>query len=161
LALAAALAAAAGQAQALSCMQPDPVRTFQDAHAAPEPWVVLLGRLVYGTPPPIPDPMNLKPGQQPRVAAFPATFSGMGLSASGFDRPYSGTIMMQPVCYGPWCGGYPGQADVLIFARVQADGSYLLEIDPCGQSVFGPPSTAVVAALTACMAGRDCVAQRN
>lgn len=154
-----ALALTATQGAALSCMAPDPVLTFQTVNAAPEPWVVLLGRLSYSGEPKIPDRVVMQSPSRPVLAPVAAQFSGMGLSAGGFDRPFAGAVLMQTVCYGPWCGGYPGRSDVMIFARVQPDGSYVLDLDPCGQHVFDAPSTAVVAILTACMAGRDCAAK--
>jgi hypothetical protein len=156
LAVLALIALPGGQAAALSCMVPDPLLTFSNVNAAEESWIVLLGRLEPVAGYQIPDPMTFQGQAMPDLLPTSVGFVGMGLSAGGFDRPFGGTLLMQPVCYGPWCGGWPGAGEVLLFAELQADGSYVVPLDPCGQHLFPPPSTAQVAALTACMASGAC-----
>lgn len=144
-------------ALALDCMAPDPLARFWQVHEAKsETWVVLLGQLDTIQGYPIPDPMAYEEQGSPALRPTVATFTGMGLSVNGFDRHYTGPVQLQPICYGSWCGAWPTEGEALLFAQVLADGIYVVPLDPCGQSVFSSPSTAITAALTACMAGGAC-----
>jgi len=143
----------AGQAVAHSCVRPDILQTFAVARAAPDSWVFLLCRLDYPKRDKDADAQDM---QQPRPhdpPPLPASFTSTSLSEGGFDQPFAGTVSLQPLCFGPWCGGLPGRAKVMIFARVQGDGSYLLPVDPCGSNVFPPPGATQLADLTSCMVG--------
>jgi hypothetical protein len=154
-ALALIAALAAPQAQALSCMRPDPILTLQQVMADPEPWVVLSGSLTYAdadVPPPW-DPANPEP---PAFAPIPATFSGHSLTSGGFDRPFAADITLQIDCAGPWCGGPPGQAEFLLFARLLPDGRLSVPLGPCGMHVFAVPDAAMEQRIAICMGHGAC-----
>jgi hypothetical protein len=154
-ALALIAALAAPQAQALSCMRPDPILTLQQVMADPDPWVVLLGDLTYDDAD-VPPPWDAANANPPDYAPFAAMFNGQGLSPAGFDRPFTGQVLMQIQCTGPWCGGPPGQAAFLIFARVLPDGRYSIPLSPCAQHVFGVPDPSVQHAIVDCLNGGPC-----
>lgn len=149
----AALILAATQAPALSCIPPDPVRTFQMANEAEDSYVVLYGTFGF-------DESLLPPGVQmgqmpPDPAPIPARFDGHALTLDGFNGPVSRPVIVQPVCGGPWCGGMGANLPYLAFAKVTEAG-YVVEVDPCGFGVFQQPDRATLAQMTACLRGDAC-----
>ena len=142
------LALIAGQAAALSCMRPDPVRTFKQIEDIPTPYYVLYGTLDFDA------------SKQPRgvinkernPAPIPAQFSGFGLNTNGFTTPYNAQVTLQPTCAGPWCGSQTPDVKSLFFAKVEGD-SVTITAGPCGGTAFADPSAAMLADMTACMNG--------
>ncbi|MDB4111895.1 hypothetical protein N9571_05005, partial [Yoonia sp.] len=109
--LATMLAVICGQAQALSCMRPDPVTTFQQLAAKPESYFVLYGTLTF-------DENALPQGSRSfeEIAPpdpIPARFVGKGLSKAGFATPYVSRAMLQVTCAGPWCGSARSGAEAI------------------------------------------------
>lgn len=147
--LAALLAALAAPAHALTCAPPDPLRSFQEAQAAPEAYVVLNGRLDVdrGLMPPG-DGSVRDPGP------VPAAFDGVALGLEGFAQPLRAEVTVQPVCAGPWCGSI-GPGTYLLFAQDTGAG-YEVTVGPCGGRAFGDPEAAVLDALVACLRGEGC-----
>ncbi|PUB18558.1 hypothetical protein [Yoonia sediminilitoris] len=145
----------AGQAAALSCMRPDPIATFNQVAAAPEPYFVLYGRLHFDESA---LPQGLKDPQSPDPAAIAAEFVGMTLTSAGFVRPYESPVELLPVCAGPWCGSARTDVDAIYFVR--ADKVPVMAIaEPCGGMIFANPSPEVLDALTVCMQGGACLPQ--
>ncbi len=146
LALAVMVAMIAGQAAALSCMRPDPVRTFTQIAADDATYYVLYGTLDF-------DVEKLPQGVA-NTARTPdpitARFTGKGLSTTGFDTPFVRDVTVQPTCAGSWCGSAPAHTPSLIFAKVTGD-AIIIEASPCGGFIFPEPSTAVLDAMTKCM----------
>lgn len=137
----------ASQAAALSCIQPDAARMFQDVAAAEESYVVLLGQFDF-TPPPKQAVSNDAQSQQ-----VVATFEGQGLGAGGFVATTPKTVVLQTSCAGAWCGWFPTPgADVVAFVELTQDG-YLLSLGACGGSVFEAETAPIV---EACMRGETC-----
>ena len=142
----------AGPAAALSCLAPDPVRTFQSLDAAPEEYVVVLGRLDFD-PGALPkatggvlDPNASEPPQRVR-----ATMTGKALGRDGFAMPWSGTVILEAECLGPWCPTHqPGR--YMAFLKREGDGR-TLTVNACGGNAFGDPSATDVARVEACMTG--------
>ena len=142
------IALIAGQASALSCIQPDPVRAFQQAAGSDVTYYVL-----YGT-------LDFEAAKQPkgvvneprRPDPIPAFFRGSGLSDSGFDLPFETAVTVQPLCAGSWCGATAPHTPALIFAQVH-DDQILVEVGPCGGQVFLEPTVAVLDKMTQCMNG--------
>jgi hypothetical protein len=159
---------AATQAAALTCAPPDPVRTFGWAQESSDRYVILHGRLDFdrsrlpesGAPVPPYDP---PPGYEPPHGApdllaepVPARFEGFSLGLEGFTRPLSTAITLQPLCTGPWCGTIGPEGTWLLFARVLPDGSYEVQVAPCGGWAFENPSEAVLGRMAACLRGAAC-----
>lgn len=113
---------AATSAQALSCLPPDPVRMYQDADAAEIGyWIVkgqvtLLGEL--GKP------------IEGKDVDTPAMITGLGLHLDGSYRPFEQPVTVRQTCFGPWCGGGPGDEEQFLAIAVTDDGP-VLSIDPC------------------------------
>ncbi|MFN3661496.1 hypothetical protein [Yoonia sp.] len=151
-ALTAALLVVAGQVQALSCLAPDAVRTFIELDAASETYVVLHGSLSF-------DENNLPPFVQddpvPDPAPIMAEFTGKGLTTDGFTFDYTGPVVLQVTCAGPWCGTAQSDQDAVIF--VAADETPVtVTADPCGGRLFYNPTPETIAMLTSCMQGGAC-----
>lgn len=147
--------AAANQATALSCMRPDPVMTFKQVAAAPEPYFVLYGRLSFDE---AALPAGVSDNPAPVPAAITATFSGMSLTTEGFVRPYETELNLVPTCAGPWCGSARSGIDAIYFVRADTD-PVMVEAAPCGGFIFENPPAAVTDALTLCMQGGSCSPQ--
>ncbi len=148
---------AASPALALSCLAPDPLRSFQEAAAAPETYVVLLGRLDFD-PALMPEGgyQDRQDGDDP--APVPARFQGQGLGPGGFAPSSVGALTLRPTCAGPWCGSVePAGGEWLLFAR-QVPGGWEVEVGPCGGMIFERPAQAVLDRLAACMGGEACEA---
>lgn len=154
LTIAAALICAAGTANALSCIPPDPAASFQRAAESEDSYAVLLGTFRF-------DPITLPgmeetndPTYQPPSAM--ARFSGQGLAANGFGRTADRDVVIQPLCFGPWCGNMAPDLPTLAFVKVGPDGGYTVEVDPCGGWVFPDPGPEMIRAVEACMRGETC-----
>ncbi|MGR3464856.1 hypothetical protein [Limimaricola sp.] len=145
---------AAQPAAALSCLVPDPVRSFIEIDAAAEIYRAYVGRFAFDasalptsdasadtttTPPPI-----------------PARFTGHQLGPTGFDTPVEAEMTLQPSCAGPWCGSLAPGDEVLVFAQVQ-DDRLVVDLAPCPGKVQGAPDAAMRDKLAACMRGEECV----
>ncbi len=147
-----ALALFATQAGALSCVRPDPIRSFQVASGSQDEYLILKGRFAFD--------ISLLP--QSEVSSglvlpqpVPAQFQGQSLTVDGFTNPINGPITVMPVCIGAFCGGLTPGAEVIAFARKQ-NNIYVVDTDPCGAWVFTPDSV-TEAALAACVRGEPCV----
>jgi hypothetical protein len=155
LALLAALAAP--PAAALTCAPPDPLRSFHEADAAPEAYMVLHGRLALPASG-WPDVSAGPPGYpEAPVATLPpvaARFEGFALGGNGFTHPFSGPILLDPLCAGPWCGSI-GDGTWLLFAR-QDGADWRVAVSPCGGWAFENPPPRMLDALAACMKGGAC-----
>ena len=145
------LACTATQSIALSCMRPDPVQSFHRATEVPEPIYILHGRLTF-------DESLLPVGMvnTPREPApIPARFEGMGLTLNGFTSRFERQVVLQSICFGPWCGREVSGEDSLLFAKVVGD-QIIIESDPCGGNVFYDPTQDVLDQMTSCIRGEVC-----
>ena len=147
-----AIALFATQAAALSCIRPDPIRSFQVAAGAEAEYLILRGRFAF-------DPTLLPQSEVSTGLVLPqpipAQFAGQSLTVDGFTNPISGPITIMPVCIGAFCGGLMPGVEVIAFARKQ-DSIYVVEADPCSAWVF-IPDPVTDAALAACVRGEPCV----
>jgi len=151
--LAAMFAVICGQAQALSCMRPDPVTTFQQLAAKPESYFVLYGTLTF-------DESALPQGTNSfeEIAPpdpIPARFVGKGLSKAGFATPYVSRVMLQVTCAGPWCGSARSGAEAIYFVPA-SDPPVTMQAGACGGMIFEDPTPDVLNMLTSCMQGGTC-----
>lgn len=153
--LAAALATLGAQAQALSCMRPDPLMTFQQLADAPETYFVLYGQLSFNEAD-LPPAVMEKQMHTPEP--IPARFIGHGLSPDGFTIDYVADLMLQIGCAGPWCGAAQSGVDAVYFVEA-TDPPLTIHAGPCGGRIFEEPTQAVLDALTICMQGGACSAQ--
>ncbi|WP_458791882.1 hypothetical protein [Yoonia sp. MH D7] len=138
----------AGQAAALSCLPPDAVQTFNTLSADEANYFVLYGALDFDTEKQPQGVVNEPRNPDP----VPARFTGKGLTETGFDNDFIRDVTLQPLCAGPWCGSAAAQVPSLIFAKVAGD-NIIIEVSPCGGTIFPEPSPATLENMTACMAG--------
>ena len=149
--LAAAFAMVASDAAALSCLRPDIVSSYIRADEAEESVYLLRGTLTFDEAL-LPETDVLNQKQSP--GAIPAQFEGFALSRDGFTIPYDREVTLQPVCFGPWCGGAASGEDAMIFAKAVGD-NLLVGAAPCGGTVFYNVTEDMVDQAVACMNG-DC-----
>jgi hypothetical protein len=144
-------------ALALSCLPHSVEATYQRAAEAKESYVVVQGRLTFDASA-LPDngTGTINP---PEETPIPAEISGKALSDGGFDVPFEQPLMLNVLCYGPWCGSAE-EGEVLAFLKRGANGTYMLESNPCGGDLFGSPKPAMVDKVIACFQGADCTPVR-
>lgn len=141
----------ASQAAALSCMRADIASTFGHAHASDDLYYILRGSLDF-------DPALMPNGVEDRTAppaAVPATFEGMSMGRRGFKTAFSGPLVLQPSCAGPWCGSVRPSADIVVFAK-QTDQGLQVDVGACPFYVFHAPTDDMEQRLVNCIAGRGC-----
>ena len=152
LALVLPLILVSGQAQALKCLEPDPLVSFRTAMASPDIYVILRGAFTFGD--------GLLPGDVttrgnpnlPQPAPFAADFAGQSLVADGFTQAAAMPVSIQSVCFGPWCGQIASGQDVMAFARTDDQGRLVVDVDPCGTWVFPDPTDTVLEQMRGCTA---------
>ncbi|MEO1640859.1 MAG: hypothetical protein AAFU41_16585 [Pseudomonadota bacterium] len=150
LAMAASLSAGT-QAQALSCMRPDPISTFAFLAAESDPYFVIYGTLIFDEAL-LPTGVSNQQSQEP--APIPARFDGKGLSSEGFVNDYVSDMILQVTCAGPWCGTAQSGVEAVIF--VASEQPITVEAGACGGRIFENPDQATLDALTTCMQGGPC-----
>lgn len=145
--LACALMLLAQPAAALSCLRPTVERSYAEAVARGVEVVALYGVLEF-------DPAALPQSyeaSEPAPAPVPARFTGRQVLADGLAPEISVAVTVQPVCFGPWCGGLtPGERH-LFFADDVA-GGVIFPANPCGTTAFASPTQGQLATVQACMA---------
>lgn len=145
----------AGPALALSCLAPAVERSYQRFDAAEELYVVVHGRLTLDEKQ-MPKGMTQDP-PPPERTLIAAHLRGASLRASGFDLPFEHDLTLEVTCLGPWCGGARNGETVLAFVRKDADG-YILNVSPCGGSIFERPRAETLRAAQQCLNGGACEA---
>ncbi len=153
--LAAALAMISGQANALSCLRPDPIETFKRLAAAPESYFVLYGELTFDEAQ-LPDGVSMNQMREPDP--IPARFEGKGLTRQGFTNDYFSDVNLQIGCAGSWCGSARSGGDAIYFVAA-TDPPVTMQAGACGGMIFEDPSEAVLDMLTTCMQGGPCSSQ--
>jgi hypothetical protein len=143
-----ALTVIAGQATALSCMRPDAVHTFERVSEDTATYYLLYGTLDFDATKQPSGVVNEERNPDPIAAQF----VGFALNSDGFTTPYSRTVTLQPVCYGPWCGNTTPGVQSLLFVQVDGD-AITIETTPCGGYIFPDPSRTLLDTMTSCMNG--------
>lgn len=151
--LATMLAVIGIQAQALSCLRPDPVTTFQQLAAEPESYFVLYGTMTFDESA-LPQGTNSFEVSTP-TDPIPERFVGKGLSKAGFATPYVSRVMLQVTCAGPWCGSARSGAEAIYFVPA-SDPPVTMQAGACGGMIFEDPTPEVLEMLTSCMQGGTC-----
>ncbi|MCP1167440.1 hypothetical protein [Limimaricola litoreus] len=147
------MAAAAQPAAALSCLVPDPIRSFAEIDAAPEIYRAYVGRFAFDASklPRSDAAANVSTSPEP----IPADFTGHQLGPTGFDTEIETAMILQPSCAGPWCGALVPGKEVLVFARVE-EGRLIVDLEPCPGTVQAAPDAAMRERLAACLRGEAC-----
>jgi hypothetical protein len=142
----------AGQAQALKCSEPDVGKSFQAAMNAPGQHVILRGRFQFD-PALMPGDVTTRGNPNlPPPTPIAADFTGQALEPDGFTRDLATSILLRPICLGPWCGRIEPDTDMMVFAQSRADGPLLVELGPCATWVFPDPTDAMLARMQDCTA---------
>ncbi len=152
--LAAALTLVATDLAALSCLRPTIPDSFARAEKVPEDVYLLKGRLTFDERL-LPETDMLNQEQTP--APIAARFKGHALNRDGFTTRYERAVTLQPLCFGPWCGGAASGEEAIIFAKV-VGADLVIEASPCGGNIFYNVNRAMERQAIACING-DCDAQ--
>ncbi len=149
--IAAALSVIASHATALSCLPPDVATTFNRMNEIPESVYVVKGSISFAD-----DALTGGfAGDGYSRASTIGWFSGSSLGKEGFSSAFEQEIDVQEICTGHWCGALT--LDVPLIAFVKANGGrILLEVDPCGSTVFYNPTPKMESDLISCIRGETC-----
>ena len=130
---------------ALSCMQPDLVKTLEEAKASEKIYHILVGKFVALNPPPKrerPDgfvtPQDHFQGRPPMISQ--SYFEGFSLAQSSRRDVHLSRfpVDIETSCAGPWCSDVPsGQHDIIAFVEARPGQAPLLKISPCPSMTFG------------------------
>ena len=149
--LAVLLCLAAAPAHALSCLRPSVEGSFATAHAAPQLYVVGLGRVVLGEGAAPPAPFG--PDRGAVVTELPAMFSGRIGGRDGFGAAIDLPVTLRLTCAAHWCGAAP-EGEVLTFIEI-ADTGHRITEGPCPQAILrAEPDTEARAAACLSDPGR-------
>ncbi|MBT0957430.1 hypothetical protein IV417_08530 [Alphaproteobacteria bacterium KMM 3653] len=147
-----ALLTTAQGAFALSCLRPDPVRSYENARNSSQAHRIVLGKITLLTPAPA------AKGQDPITVK--ARLKGHELTTKGFTAPYDQTITLSTSCAGPWCGSLPNDTTGMAVLSEHSGGP-LLSMGPCGGSFFARPSKEALTKVVTCHRGGKCEARRG
>lgn len=145
--LALLLSLVAGQANALSCVTPDPFAAFDRAAAAEEAYIVAHGRFLFDE--------AVLPGMNGSDASVEVAFSGTGLTRDGFVAPIDGPVTLHITCAGAWCGGLTPGRETLVFLEQRDDGLHLA-VTACPTAAFDLPDAATLDAIAGCLSHGSC-----
>ncbi len=114
---------------ALSCMQPDVVRQYEQARDSDETYSMVIGRIEpYG---PIAVPEQDLTGQSDRRVDTRVRLVGRSLTSKGFSAEFQRDITLRVGCLSVWCAGAP-DTEVEVFATLRHNGeARILELGPC------------------------------
>ena len=149
------LAAFATQAAALSCMRPDLARTYQHADKSEEVYSVVMGEFAFDERAMPEGRMISGGGFEDEVTEIPARFTGQALGRNGFATDYDVEVMLGVQCLGQWCGGMSSGETVIAFLR-HGEETLILDVTPCGETVFTDPNQAQIAMAISCINGGTC-----
>jgi hypothetical protein len=144
----------AGQAMALSCLPWGPTDAYLSADKAETRFSVVQGHLRFDE--------KLLPKvdwnhqeDTPAITSIPAHVTGKALNRTGFKAPFSQDLVLEVLCFGPWCAGAADGGDYLMFIEHRDDG-LVLQVDPCGGYAFSVNSRKVQKQMRQCFNGGDC-----
>ncbi len=149
-----ALSALAQPVLALSCLRPDVARSFNEAAAAKESYVIVQGRLTFDTSRLPKTDLGAQEEIPPHVD-IAARLTGMSLSKQGFTSDFDHPVTLRVQCFGPWCGGAASGAQYLSFLE-KTDTGYMLTVTPCGGFGFAEPSREILETVSACFQNGRC-----
>ena len=149
------LAVFATQAAALSCMRPDIARTYQYAAESEELYSVVMGEFVFDEGALPQAVRSFGRGFEKDVIEIPAHFTGQQLSRSGVATDYDVTVTLEVQCLGQWCGGMASGETAIAFLRHGGE-TPVLDVTPCGETVFIDPDQAQIATAISCINGGTC-----
>lgn len=144
----------ASQAQALSCLAPDPIRDFKEAHASQERWSAVVGRLDFDE-----SRLPVVPIEEQGAPKPPTDLRGQlvgkFLGPNGFAEPFQGNVTVRVTCVMSWCGGARSGQRYLAFLKHEGS-KRVVQVQPCGQWLYPAPSPALLDAIHACFSGGPC-----
>lgn len=141
------------QVAALSCIRPSVERSYAEAAAAKETYVIAQGRLTFNQRKlPRDGDGTRKPAKLTRIDA---QLVGKSMTSNGFNVPFDHPVTLEVACYGPWCGRAENGGQVLAFLK-RSKGGYALDINPCGGRAFANPKAKMLKQVVQCHKGGNC-----
>ena len=132
----------ASPAAALSCMRPSFDRSFDQARDAEEAYGILAGSIDV-------DEVKVKQASKDGTTPYSVMgmFTGAAIYSEGLSENFQREITVEVKCYGPWCGNAQDIEDVILFAKLGAAGSLMVEDNPCGGTFFGADKVGIARAV--------------
>lgn len=143
-------------ALALSCLKPDVVRSYLEAHHSEDRWGAVVGRLHFDE--------SRRPGavggSDREGALLRGQFVGYSLSEDGFDEPFQSHVTVQIDCFASWCGHPKSGTRYLAFVK-RVGGRHVIISDPCETWLFKNPRRKDLKALHRCFTGGYCQVEED
>ncbi len=132
------------QAQALRCIRPDAVRSYNEAARLDATFYVVHGRLRI-------DPAEMPPlvRETPTPERIGAVIVGHSLTKQGFTKDFVAPLTLDLQCAGIWCARVANNTDVLAFVE-ETEAGLVLEMRPCGEWVHISPDAQMLSRVVAC-----------
>lgn len=124
-------------AYALSCMQPDLIRTLEDAKSSDKVYYILVGK--FTSEPHKVKPYNFNHHNPKPPKVIRSWFEGYSVAQ---DPRYDSHLTRFPVdiqtsCAGPWCSSPPANGhEFIAFVQARESQAPLLNVSPCPTWVF-------------------------
>lgn len=143
----------ASAASALSCLAPDPVRTFLEVDASEDQWGAAVGRLDFNE---AALPQVDFDGTVAAETWVRAQLVGKTLTRDGWTKPFQGNVSIQVTCAGSWCGQPQSGASYLMFLKREPT-RFTAIADPCSNYIF-PATRENMDRVHQCFTGGPCAA---
>jgi hypothetical protein len=145
------LVALAGPAAALSCLPPDPLRTYIEVDASEETWGAVVGRLDFAEEKLPKSHAEDTPAETP----LRGQLVGHSLGPDGWKKPFQGNVALMVQCFGPWCAAPRSGATYLVFLKREPH-RHVAYADPCGTKLFPNPRRVDLKRLHQCFLSGTC-----
>ncbi|MEL6609533.1 MAG: hypothetical protein AAFO93_11550 [Pseudomonadota bacterium] len=142
----------AGQAQALSCMQPSIAGSYAQAAQAEESYVIWLGTFTFDQ---ATLPKRAVENTNPPDTLIPARFTGHAFNGRAFEAPIDRALTINAQCFGPWCSFMESGTFGMAFVEL-TDAGPVLSLSPCGGAFFQEPTTVQIEQVAICHEGGFC-----
>tara|TARA_B100000768_G_scaffold175694_1_gene187447 strand:- start:1698 stop:2177 length:480 start_codon:yes stop_codon:yes gene_type:complete len=140
---------AAAKVDALSCVQPDIVDSYQYSTHSKNSVVILKGEFSF------PQLFWKKSEKIPKTQIIQGTFLGLMLDKHGFKIPYSEPVILIFECFSAWCGDMQPDQNVIAFVDVE-DRQLTLRVQPCNSKVFSMATLENELRLLSCHHAGEC-----
>lgn len=138
------------QAAALSCVPQSVERSFQQASAAEESYLIVTGTLIFDE-----TKLPKRDVAEPQGVSIPAHLEGAALGLRERKTAFDRKITLNVRCLASWCGNPASGQPVLAFLEKKG-GSYELLSGPCGGYLIQNPKPAQLRKAERCLLGGAC-----
>lgn len=117
------------QLNALSCMSPNIIKSYQYINIHSNKTVVILkGNFSESK-------LTWEKSKKLETRVINTNFKGFMLGKHGFEIPYSGPVGIVLECFADWCGSIQSKENIIAFVNIE-EQKLKLRIQPCNSTIF-------------------------